>query len=150
MSIHESGVGVNQLCQIIEPAAEECQHCRRVEPGLATVLEKDVDAGAQPFQGTSVTCDEVVETRARIWMAAYLVPMVTTVRICAVIEKPFQSSRIHRLARSKDDGEMSVPQGVHIRAVRDQKLHHWNAICVERGSHQRSVAPLVHIRSMGD
>ena len=62
-------------------------------------------------------------------MAADLVPMVATVRICAVIEKPFQSGRIHRLARGKDDGEMSVPQGVHIRAVGNQKLHHRDAIC---------------------
>ena len=72
--IHESGLGVNQLCQIIEPAAEQCQHSRRVVPGLATGLEKDVDAGAQPFQGTRVTRNEVVESRARIWMAADLVP----------------------------------------------------------------------------
>jgi hypothetical protein len=52
--IHESGIAVNQLCQIIEPAAEQCQHSRRVVPGLATGFEKDVDAGAQSFCGTRV------------------------------------------------------------------------------------------------
>ena len=52
--IHECGIGVNQLCQIIEPAAEQCQHSRRVVPGLATGLEKDIDAGAQSFHGTRV------------------------------------------------------------------------------------------------
>ena len=105
---------------------------------------------AQPFHGTRVTRNEVVESRAWIWMATYLVPMVATVRICAVIEKPFESSRIHRLAWRKDDGEMSVPQGVHIGAVRHEKLHHRDAIVVERGSHEGSVAPLVHVRSVGD
>ena len=67
--------------------------------------------------------------------------MVATVRICAVIEKPFKSGRIHRLARGKDDGEMSVPQGVHIRAVGHEKLHHRDAISVERGSHERVRRP---------
>ena len=68
--VHECGIGVNQLCQTIEPAAEQCQHSRRVVPGLATGLEKDVDAGAQSFQGTRVRRNEVVESRAWIWMAA--------------------------------------------------------------------------------
>ena len=81
-------------------------------------------------------------------MAANLVPMVATVRICAVIEKPFESGRVQRLARGKDDGEMSVPQGVHIRTVGHEKLHHRDAISVERGSHQGSVAALVHVRSV--
>ena len=67
-----------------------------------------------------------------------------------MIEKPFERGRIHRLARGKDDGEMSVPQGVHIRAVRHEKLHHRDAISVERRSHQRSVAALVHVRSVLD
>src|SRR5258705_11777001 len=79
-------------------------------------------------------------------MAANLVTMVATVRICAMIEKPFKSVRIQRLARGKDDGEMSVPQGVYIRTVGHEKLHHRDAISIERGSHQRSVAPLVHVR----
>ena len=52
--LHESGIGVDQLCQIVEPAPEQRQHRRRVVPGLATGLEKDVDAGAQTFQGTRV------------------------------------------------------------------------------------------------
>src|SRR5437016_5951207 len=50
-SIHESGLGVNQLRQLVEPATEQSQHGRRVVPGLAAGLEKNVDAGAQPFQG---------------------------------------------------------------------------------------------------
>src|SRR5258708_4755939 len=83
-------------------------------------------------------------------MAAYLVPMVATVRICAVIEKPFQSGGVDRLAWGKDDGEMSVPQGIHIGAVGHQKLHHRDAISIERGSHDRAVAPLVHVRSVGE
>ena len=83
---------------MIEPAAEQSQNSRRVVPCLATGLEEDFDAGAQPFQGTCVTGNEVVEGGARIWMAAHLVLMVATVRICAVIEKPFESSWIHRLA----------------------------------------------------
>ena len=63
----------------------------------------------------------------------------------AVIEEPFQSGRIHRLARRKDDREMSVPQGVHIGAMRHEKVHHRDAICVQRRSHEGSVAPLVHV-----
>src|ERR1700730_14152695 len=66
--IHESGICINQHRQIIETAAEQCKHSRRVEPGLATGLKKDVDAGAQPFQGTRVTRNEVIESGARIWM----------------------------------------------------------------------------------
>src|SRR5882724_5670474 len=107
--IHECGISVNQLRQVVQPPAEQFQHSRHVVLGRATGLEKDVDAGAQSFYGTRVTRNEVVESRAGIWMAAYLVPMVATVRICAVIEKPFKSGRIHRLAWRKDDREMSVP-----------------------------------------
>ncbi len=92
--IYESGIGVNKLCQIIVPAAEQFQHSWRAVPGGATGLQKDVDAGAQSFYGTRVTRNEVIESRAGIWMAAYLEPMVATVRICAVIEKPFKSDRI--------------------------------------------------------
>src|SRR5258707_15554109 len=43
---------------------------------------------------------------------------------------------------------MSVPQGVDIGAVGDEKLHHRDAISIERGSHEGSVAPLVHVRSV--
>src|SRR5260370_31682893 len=91
--ITEWGIGVNQLSQTIKPAAEQLQHRGLVVPGLATRIEKDVNAGAQPLGGTRVRCEEVVQSRAWIWMAAYLVPMVATVRICAVIEKPFKSGR---------------------------------------------------------
>ena len=75
-------------------------------------------------------------------MAVHLVPMVATVRICAVIEKPFQSGRIQRLARGKDDGEMFVPPGVHIRAVRDQFSHHGRMLFIH-GPHQRGRAGFV-------
>ena len=83
-------------------------------------------------------------------MAADLVPMVATVRIRAVIEKPFQGGRIQRLARGEDDGEMPVPQRVHVRTVGHEQLHHRDAISIERGSHQRSVAALVHVRPVLD
>ena len=71
--------------------------------------------------------------------------MIATVRIGAVIEKPFERGRIQRLARGKDDREVSVPQGVDIRTVGHEHLHHRDAIS-KRGSHQRSVASLVHVR----
>src|SRR5260370_866283 len=45
---------------------------------------------------------------------------------------------------------MSVPQGVHIGAVGHEKLHHRDAISIERGSHEGAVAPLVHVRSVRD
>src|SRR5688572_9971624 len=93
--IHESGIVVYELGQIIEPAAEQCQYSRRAVPGLATGFAKHVDAGAEPFQGTSVSRNEVVESRARIWMTAELVAMIAAVRICAVVEKPFESGRVH-------------------------------------------------------
>src|SRR5260370_14198684 len=92
--IHECGISVNQLRQVVQPPAEQFQHSRRVVLGRATGLEKEINAGAQSFYGTRVTRNEVVESPAGIWMAAYLVPMVTPVRICAVIEKPLKSSRI--------------------------------------------------------
>ncbi len=92
--MHECGISVTQLSQTIEPAAEQLQHGWRVVLGRATGLAKDVDAGAQSLGGTRVRGDEVVESRAWIGMAAYLVPMVATVRISAVIEKPFKSGRL--------------------------------------------------------
>lgn len=33
--VNESGISVNLLSQIIQPAAEQCQHSRIVVPGLA-------------------------------------------------------------------------------------------------------------------
>src|SRR5437660_545458 len=92
--IHECGIRVNQLSQTIEPTAEHLQHPWNVILGRATGLEKDVYAGAQSLWGTRVRGDDVIESRAWICMAAHLVPMVATVRICAVIEKPFKSGRI--------------------------------------------------------
>jgi hypothetical protein len=74
MFIHESGLGVNQLRQAIQPAAEQRQHSGRVVLGRAAGLEKDIDAGAQPFYGTRVPRNDVVESRAGI----------AAVRICAV------------------------------------------------------------------
>src|SRR3984893_11372328 len=41
---------------------------------------------------------------------------------------------------------MSTPQSVDIRTVGHEHFHHRDAISIERGSHQRSVASLVHIR----
>src|SRR5882724_1091977 len=61
--VYESGLGINQFCQIIEPAAEQCHHSRRVVPGPTTGLEKDVDAAAHLFLRTRVTRNEVVESR---------------------------------------------------------------------------------------
>jgi hypothetical protein len=43
-----------------------------------------------------------------------------------------------------------VPQGIHIRALRHQKIHNRDTTCVQRRPHQRSVAPLVHVRPMRD
>src|SRR5882724_2187197 len=43
--IHECGIRVNLLSQIIKPAAEQCQHSGLIVLGLATGLEKDIDAG---------------------------------------------------------------------------------------------------------
>src|SRR5262245_39578285 len=40
--IHECGIGVNQLRQMIESAQEHCHHSRRVVPGLAPGREKDL------------------------------------------------------------------------------------------------------------
>src|SRR5258707_12691242 len=42
--IHECGISVNQLRQFVQPTAEQFQHSRRVVPGRATGLEKDIDA----------------------------------------------------------------------------------------------------------
>ena len=88
--------------------------------------------------GTRVRGDHVIESR---YMHRRYLPVVATVRICAVIEKPFESGRIQRFAGGKDDGELSVPEGVYIRTVGHEKLHHRDAISVECGSHQRSVPP---------
>src|SRR5690349_19678803 len=52
--VHESGIGVDQLCKFIEPSAEHRQHGGRVVPGLTAGLEENVDAGAQPLQRTRV------------------------------------------------------------------------------------------------
>src|SRR5579863_7294041 len=92
--IHDSRFGVHQLRQFIKPPAQHGQHSRYVVPGLAAGLQKKVDTGAQPFQGTRVTRNEIVESRARIWMAGDLESMVATVRICAMVEKPFKSGRV--------------------------------------------------------
>ena len=105
------------LGQPIETAAEQWQHSWHVVPGLATGIEKGVNADAQLFGGTPVRRDDVVESSAWIRMTAELVPMVATVRICAVVEQPFERVRIQGLAWGKDDGELSVPQSVYIRAV---------------------------------
>lgn len=75
-------------------------------------------------------------------MAGRALPWVATVRIGAVIEKPFKSGRRQCLARGKDDREMPLPQGVHIRTVGHEQLHHRDATSLERRSHQRSVATL--------
>src|SRR5262245_11959806 len=88
----ECGISVNLLGQSVEPAAQQLQHPWNVEPGHATGLEKDVDAGAQALGVTRVRRDDVVESRAWIRMAADLVPMFATVRIGAVIEEPFERS----------------------------------------------------------
>src|SRR5262245_51456478 len=82
--IHEPRIGANQLCQIIELAAQQCQHRRSVISGLATGLEKDIDAGAQPFQGPRIGSDEVVESRARIGSTGGTLPWIPKVRIGAV------------------------------------------------------------------
>src|SRR4030095_114349 len=148
--VPERGISVNQLRQLVQPPAEQFQHGRRVVLGRGTGIEKDGDAGAQSFYGTRVTRNKVVESRAGIWMAAYLVPMVATVRICAVIEKPFQSGRIHGFARGKDDGTMSGPRGGANGAEGQEKVHQPGAESNERGSHEGAVAPLVHIRSVRD
>ena len=93
--IHECGIGVNQLRQVVQSPAEQLQHSWRVVLGRATGLEKNVDAGAQSLGRTRVRRDEVVESRAWIWMAGRALPWVATVRICAVIQKPLKSGRIH-------------------------------------------------------
>ena len=92
--IHECRVRVNLRRQTIEPAAEQLQHGWRVVPGRAAGLEKDVNAAAQSLRGTRVRGDDVIESRAWIWMAGCALPRVATVRIGAVIEKPFESGRI--------------------------------------------------------
>ena len=51
--VHECGIGVNQLSQTIEPAAEQRQHAGASYLVVATGLEKDVDAGAQSFAGNA-------------------------------------------------------------------------------------------------
>src|SRR5260221_158919 len=38
--VHECGIGVNQLSQVIEPAAEQLQNRGLVVPGLATGVEE--------------------------------------------------------------------------------------------------------------
>ena len=45
--MYNSRIRVNLLTQTIEPAPEQFEDGRRVVPGLATALQKDVDAGAQ-------------------------------------------------------------------------------------------------------
>src|SRR5688572_32205983 len=49
MSVHECGLTVNLLGQIIKAATEEVEDPRRVVFGLAAGLQKDVNAGAQPL-----------------------------------------------------------------------------------------------------
>ena len=92
--VYECGISVNLLSQGIQPVAEQRQDSGRAVPGLATGLEKEIDAGAQPFHGTRVTCNQVVEGRAWKWMAGRALPRVAAVRICAAIEKPLKSGRI--------------------------------------------------------
>ena len=91
--MHECGIGINVPSQTLEPASEQLQHGWGVVFGCAACLEKDVYAGAQSFCRTRVRRDDVVESRAWIWMAGHTPPWVATVRICAVIEEPSKSVR---------------------------------------------------------
>src|ERR1044072_3680840 len=50
--VYERVIRVNLLSQTIQPAAEQRQQRGCVVPGLATGLEKQIDAGAQPLHGT--------------------------------------------------------------------------------------------------
>ena len=50
-----------------------------------------------------------------------------------------------RLERGEDDGVRSAPERVHVGAVGDEKLRHGNLHVVERGAHERPVAPLMHV-----
>ena len=113
----ERGIGIDEFGQPLQTAAEQWQHSWHIVPGLPTGAEKDVNAGAQSFGGTPVAGHDVVESGASIRMTAELIPMVATIRIGAVVEKPSERVRIHGLAWGKDDGEMSVPQSVYVSAV---------------------------------
>ncbi len=76
--------------------------------------------------------------------------MIATVRIRAVLEQPFERDRIQGFARSEDDREVPVPQGVHVRAVRHEQRHHRDAMPVERSTHERRVSALMDVGSVLD
>jgi hypothetical protein len=62
-----------------------------------------------------------------------------------MLEQPFQGPGRKGLAGSADDGVVPIPQGVHVGAVGDQQLHHGNAHVGQRCTHERPVAPLMHV-----
>jgi hypothetical protein len=67
-----------------------------------------------------------------------------------MVEEPFQRRWLHGFTGREDDWEVPIPEGVHIRAARHEKLHHGNAVADKRGSHQRPVATLVNVGPMID
>ena len=100
---------------------------------------------------THVRPDEVVERSGRMGVAGRtLLARVAAVRVRSVIHQPFESRRVQGLTSGKDDRKIPVPESVHVRTVGYQKLHHRDAIAIERSSHQRPVAALVHVRSVFD
>jgi hypothetical protein len=110
--------------------------------GYAAGFEKEVDAEGE-FRGARVRADEVIERRSS--------PVrLGAVRVCPVVQEPLEGDRIHRLASREEDRKIAVPLGVHVRAARNKKLHHCDAVAVERSPHQRPVAALVHVRSILD
>src|SRR5437764_1384226 len=100
----------------------------------AAIIEKDVDAGGK-LRRTAVSAYDIVEGRAGVFGA-----WLRAIWICPVFQEPFQRGRLHGFARREEDGEITTPEGVHVRAAGYQKVHHGNAMAKERGPHQGPVA----------
>lgn len=131
----KSGVGLDLFRKTVQLIAEKGHYRRSVVFGFRAGIQEKVDAGAHSFYGTRVAGNEVIESIARI---------------CAVIQKPLESGWVHGFGGSEDDGEMSVPEGVDVGAVGQEKLHHRDAVAVESGTHEWAIAALVDVRPVGD
>ena len=138
-AMDELGIGIKKSGEPIEAAAEDGEDSGNIVARARAVLEEQVNASFQAGGGARIGPDEVVQSVAD-----------GGVGVRAVIEQPFKGGRIHALAWGKDDGEARVPQRVDVRAVGEEEVHHRDAIFVESGAHEGSVATLVDVRSVLD
>ena len=143
-TMHQRAIRVEVFCEKIETAAKQVQHRRHVVLRRATCLDEKVHALPE-LRRTAIRADNVVQCAAGV-----LADLARAVGIRSVLQQPLDGRRLHRFAWCKNNWEVSVPLGVHIRSVGHKQLHHGDAKSHQRGAHQRAVTALMNVRAVRD